>query len=246
MNFKSKIQQRSLNYIFATVLLFSGLVAPLVAADKYLAPGQLDTIALLPSPPQPGTPEHAADLASARAVFKARTPEEEARAVKDATLTVFNFRPAIGEFFRSNNLPKTEVFFHNLKYEIKTAINTPKDFWKRSRPYQIDSTLEFGKPEPSFSYPSGHSTQGMVQALVLADLFPSKRDGILEIGRNIGWDRVLIGKHFPTDVFAGRVVAQAVVRELKKSPAFQSDLAAVKAEIDSFVATQTRESSIKQ
>ena len=51
------------------------------------------------------------------------------------------------------------------------------------------------------------------------------------MGRQIGWDRVLIGKHFPTDVHAGRMLGKAIVRELLASPAFQQDLAAAKAEV---------------
>jgi acid phosphatase (class A) len=42
---------------------------------------------------------------------------------------------------------------------------------------------------------------------------------------------VVLGKHFPTDVCAGRVLGQAIVRELKANPAFQRDFAAVKAEV---------------
>jgi acid phosphatase (class A) len=66
---------------------------------------------------------------------------------------------------------------------------------------------------------------------VLAELFPEKREAILTIGRDIGWDRVLIGKHFPTDVYAGRVLGQAIVRELRANAAFEHDLANAKAEI---------------
>ena len=69
-----------------------------------------------------------------------------------------------------------------------------------------------------------------MQALLLAELFPEQKEAILEVGRQIGWDRVLIGKHFPTDVNAGRVLGQAIVRELLASPAFQHDLAEAKAE----------------
>jgi acid phosphatase (class A) len=67
--------------------------------------------------------------------------------------------------------------------------------------------------------------------MVLAELFPDNRDAILQVGRNIGWDRVLIGKHFPPDVQAGRVLGQAIVHELMASPSFQHDLAQAKTEI---------------
>lgn len=68
--------------------------------------------------------------------------------------------------------------------------------------------------------------------MVLAEVFADKKEAILAIGRDIGWDRVLIGKHFPTDIYAGRVLAQAIFRELQASPAFQQDLAKAKAEVE--------------
>ena len=207
-------------------------VAPsLVAQSYYLAPDHPDGIALLAPPPVAGSAEEAADLASARAVFNARTPAETARAAKDATISIFLFAPAIGPFFQPGKLPKTEALFKKVKKDIGVAIDIPKDHWMRHRPYQLDDHLSLGEPEPSYGYPSGHSTRGTVQALLLAELFPEQKAPILEIGRNIGWDRVLIGKHFITDIYAGRVLGQAIVRELLASPAFQHDLAEAKAEV---------------
>src|SRR5439155_6276019 len=172
----------------------------------------------------------AADLASVRAIFGARTAAEEARAVKDSGLAVSIFAPAIGSGFEPAKLPKVQALLLKVKAGIGQAIDTPKDHWKRRRPYQIDEHLRFGDPEPSFGYPSGHSTRGTVYALLLSEIFPEKKDAILQAGREIGWDRVLIGKHFPTDVNAGRVLGQAIFKELLASAAFQKDLAEAKAE----------------
>ena len=74
-------------------------------------------------------------------------------------------------------------------------------------------------------------------ALVLADLVPERREEILAVGRDLGWHRVWIARHYPTDIYAGRVFALAVVREMKANPDFQHDLAAVKAEIASLART---------
>ena len=234
MNLKFRLQNHvgeSVRCIIPLLFLLLCVAAPVFAADKYLSPNHPDSIALLAAPPAIDPVEQAADLASARAVFKARTPEEETRAKKNAKLTIFNFAPAIGEFFQPEKFPKTEEFFTNLKPEIRPVIDNVKNHWKRKRPYELDSTLSLGKPEPSFGYPSGHSTIGTIHALLLAELFPEKREAILEIGRNIGWDRVVIGKHFPSDVYAGRVLGQAVVREFLTSPAFQKDFADLKTEV---------------
>ncbi|HWX21383.1 MAG TPA: phosphatase PAP2 family protein [Candidatus Binatia bacterium] len=211
--------------------LFLSTAAPLLGQEHYLVPGQPDGIALLPPPPAAGSVEEAADLASARAVFKGRTPAQEKRAMTDASLSFSLFAPAIGPAFAPATLPKTQALLEKVKIEISNAIDTPKDHFKRLRPYQLDEHLSLGQPEPSFGYPSGHSTRGTVYSLVLAELFPEKKQAILALGRDIGWDRVLIGKHFPSDVYAGRVLGQAIVRELLAGPAFQHDLSEAKLEI---------------
>jgi acid phosphatase (class A) len=205
---------------------------PLLAESYYLPPGQPDSVALLAPPPAAGSEEEAADLASAREVFQGRTPAEQARAFKDSGLSLFLFAPAIGPVFQPGKLPKTEALFRKVKSDVAGPLDTAKEHWKRKRPYQLDAHLSLRAAEPSFGYPSGHSTRGMVRALLLAELFPDKQEAILAIGRNIGWDRVLIGKHFTTDVYAGRVLAQAIVRELLANPAFQHDLAEAKAEVE--------------
>ncbi len=214
-------------FTFALLLLAS----PLWAQTNYLFPLRPDGVALLPPPPAAGSVEEAADLAEAQAVFHARTPAELERATKDSSLAFSLFRSAIGPVFDLNKLPKTDFLMQRVKKEIQAAITLPKDFYKRKRPYQLDDTLNLGKPEPSFSYPSGHSTRGTVYAMVLAELFPEKKAAVLQIGRNIGWDRVLIGKHFPTDIYAGRVLGQAIVHELLASKNFQHDFDEAKEEI---------------
>ena len=198
---------------------------------SYLPPGQPDGVALLAPPPLPGSEEEAADMASTRAVFRARTEGEKEHALKSSTLSFSLFNEAIGCELELSKLPKTQAFLEKMKKDIQGAIDLPKNHFKRKRPYEMDVSLNLGKPETSFSYPSGHSTRGTVYALVFAELFPEKREAILQVGRDIGWDRVLIGKHFPTDVYAGRVLGQAVFRALQANPVFQQDLAAVKAEI---------------
>jgi acid phosphatase (class A) len=220
-----------LHPLIPTLLLIISLAWPLCASDRYLTPGHPDGLALLAPPPEPGSEEQAADLQLSREVFKARTEAETAQAKIDMKLNLFNFAEAIGPIFQPGKFPKTEALMTEIKREMRGVVNTPKNYWKRKRPYQIDASLTFGAPEESYSYPSGHSTVGTVEALVLAELFPDKREAILALGRRIGWDRVLTGYHFQTDVQAGRVLGQAIVRELMASPAFQHDLAEAKAEI---------------
>jgi len=81
------------------------------------------------------------------------------------------------------------------------------------------------------SYPSGHSTYGTVDALVLAELAPDLHDALIARGEQIGDDRVIAGVHFPSDVTAGRTLGNAIFSVMAASPVFQEDLTAAKAEV---------------
>src|SRR6476659_3935976 len=80
-------------------------------ADFILPANHPDGIRLLSPPPVPGTPEHKADLAEARAVFHARTDAELKRAEHDSNLSLWNFEPVIGPFFKKGKFPKMEALF---------------------------------------------------------------------------------------------------------------------------------------
>jgi acid phosphatase (class A) len=202
------------------------------ATVHYLAPGQPDATVLLAPPPLPGSAEQAADLDEVRLVYHAASSNDIAAAYSEKKFSVFNFTPAVGAFLQPGNLPRTTAFFEKVQADAAAVTDAGKAFFKRPRPYTVDTNLANGKLETSFSYPSGHSTESMVLALVLADLCPEKRDSILAIARNIGWHRVQSARHYPSDIYAGRTLARAIARELKASPAFRHDFAEVKAEID--------------
>lgn len=216
-------------HVFSLLLLVL-TVAPLSAAERYLNDAQQpDVLALLPPPPV-GV-EQAADIASVRAVHNSVSSNELAQAQTEGNFTVFVFTPAIGEFFQPGKFPKTETFFHRVRRDSDHVVNFGKDHWKRLRPLNADPALNRGVRDSSFSYPSGHSTRATIYALLLAEIFPGQKDKILAIGRQTGWHRVQMAMHYPTDIFAGRVLAQAVVRQLKADPEFQHDFAEVKAEL---------------
>jgi acid phosphatase (class A) len=235
MNLKLNLPSRILSRRFplpalALALLFANATS-LVGQTAYITTNSFDGVGLLPPPPARGSTEEVADLASVRAVFNGRTEVEKSRAIKSSGLTFSLFQPAVGPAFDLDKLPKTKALLEKVKKEIGPVIDASKNHFKRLRPYQLDDHLALGPPEPSYGYPSGHSTRGTAYSLVVAELFPEKKEAVLEVGRNIGWDRVLIGKHFPTDVYAGRVLGYAILRELHSSTLFQHDLEQAMAEI---------------
>jgi acid phosphatase (class A) len=198
---------------------------------NYLAPGKPDATELLAPPPLPDSSEQAADMEEVKAVYHAASEADKAAAHSEKKFSVFNFTAAAGAFFQSNNLPKTTAFFEKVQLDAEAVTDAGKDFFKRPRPYTTDPSLANGKLETSYSYPSGHSTETMVLGLVLADLLPDKHNAIIAQARQMGWHRVQIARHYPTDIYAGRVLAQAIVKQFQKNDDYKKDFAEVKAEL---------------
>ena len=228
---------RPILFLLALVVTLPLRAAPAAAPAQvsYLADSHTDVLSLLAPPPAAGSAEDKADLETAYAVASAATPEEVAAAKDAVKLTVFHFAPAIGPWFQPGKLPKLEALFKEIEVESKAVTSKGKKHWQRQRPYIVDPVrfphaVEHEKPT-DYSYPSGHSTRGTVYALVLAELFPAQREALIAKGREIGWGRVQGGVHYPTDVYAGRVLGQALARDFLASPSFQNDLAEVKAEL---------------
>jgi acid phosphatase (class A) len=171
-------------------------------------------------------------LAGVKYAVKHRTASELAHGKAESDLSVETFADAIGPEFKLEKLPKTKALLVEAVAEAKAVTDIGKKHWKRLRPYEVDPSLLEGEKETSFGYPSGHSTRATVMAVLLAELYPEKRDAILAEGRQVGWDRVVMGRHYESDVNAGRVLGQAIVRQLYESPSFGPDLAAAKAEVN--------------
>ena len=223
---------RRCNFLLCTLLLSAAVASAAPAVTRhYLRPGLPDPALLLAPPPLPGSSEQAADLASVVSVHREFGTNSSSVAMSEKKYSVFNFTGVIGGWFEPVKLPKSEAFFERVQGDAAIVLERAKAFWQRPRPYTVEPSLAAGKLEKSFSYPSGHSTQAAVLALVLAEVFPAQRDAILDTGYALGWHRVQLGRHYPTDIYAGRVLAQALVQEMRSNQDFQRDLAEIKNEI---------------
>ena len=218
--------------LLGLVLASAPLRAALSNVDHYLPEGKIDVLALLPPPPVAWPLEQAADLDEVRAVHASAPSNEVAIALEeDRHPSIFSFTPAVGLFFQPGKLPVTEQFFQRVSKDANHYLDIGKYHWQRPRPFQVDPSLTPPTPPKGYSYPSGHAAFGTLNALILAEIFPQKRDTLLTLGRDMGWHRVMLADHYPSDIYAGRVVGQALFQALSTSPDFQHDLAGVKAEI---------------
>jgi len=226
----SMFNRRQFLAAFAIVVLATSVLAQ-DSSLNFLTTGDPDAAELLPPPPALDSVEQSADMETVKSVYHAANDTDKNAAYSEKKFTVYNFTGAVGPWFVETNLPKTTAFFEKVQTDAETVTDVGKDFFKRPRPYTTDPTLENGKLEKSFSYPSGHSTESMVLALVLADLLPDQHDAIIAHARTMGWHRVQIARHYPTDIYAGRVLAQSIASQFKKSDAFEKEFVEVQAEL---------------
>ena len=188
----------------AALVLGLGTAGLVKGADlNYLTPGKLEAATFLPPPPLIDSAEQATDMQAVQTVYHAATSNDIAAAYAEKKFSVFNFTEAAGNYFTEASLPVTTAFFKKVQSDAETVTDLGKDYFKRPRPFVTDPSLVNGKLEKSFSYPSGHSTESMVLALVLADLLPDKHDALIAHARQMGWHRVQTARHYPSDIYAG-------------------------------------------
>ena len=127
--------------------------------------------------------------------------------------------------------PKTEAFFQRVQKDAATVTDESKDFYKRPRPYVLDPASPPANWKRALAIPAAIPRNPWCWRWCWQKFFPTKHDAIVAEARNIGWHRVEIARHYPTDIYAGRVLAQAIVRRMNKNDEFQRDLAAARAEV---------------
>jgi acid phosphatase (class A) len=196
-------------------------------------PAALHLAALIADPPARDSATGKAELAELHRIEATRTGGEVAAAKADeAEEDLFVYTTVLGPPFNAEALPLTAALGERVKNEQGVAGGALKAVFARQRPYQADKTLHpvCGVTAVPNSYPSGHALTGYMEALLLAEMVPEKKDEIFVRADEYAHHRLVCGVHYPSDVEASRRIAYAVFGYLLASPAFEADLAAARAE----------------
>jgi hypothetical protein len=107
-------------------------------------------------------------------------------------------------------------WFKDISIQVEGLIDYLKILYSRPRPSQlapaIDKKIEPILPDPETSaYPSGHAIDSWVFATILSRLHPRSASRFEELAGNISDTRVVGGVHYPSDLVAGRMVAEYIV-----------------------------------
>jgi acid phosphatase (class A) len=227
-----------MNFPFRALLLATILVPaflPLGAKDtsiRWLTPDQEQAlVAAVPPAPAPGSPTDQDDLAGVLKAQKERTPEQAAQVLAERHAELPLFQTVLGPDFDSGHDPKIFLLMKDVVHDAAVTDEDAKKKWNRPRPY-------VGHPDvvqPVYrtgaaSYPSGHAVFAYTSAVLLAEIFPDKKDALFARAAEIARDRVIGGVHYPSDILEGEKLGRAVAAALLADPSFEQDLAATKTE----------------
>jgi acid phosphatase (class A) len=211
----------------ALVVLLIAVLTPASAGAEqhyyYLKPGQLDLTLLLPPPPDVATAQSRADEAQVAAAVAGRTRMQLFQAEEESIRTIFFYTPTIGQEFTAARLPVTAQFFARVGSDVKNLIDTAKAYWNRPRPDRTQNKRG--------SYPSGHAAFAAASAILLAQLLPAKRDAIFTQARTFAENRIILGRHYPSDVASGWTAGTLAVYVMMHDLEFKRDFAAAEVEL---------------
>jgi undecaprenyl-diphosphatase len=94
----------------------------------------------------------------------------------------------------------TLVISHLLVQLVKRTVG-------RGRPSVLNQVSASVREPDRFSFPSGHATASLAVALGYAMVFPLWAGPLLVVALLVGFSRIRLGVHYPSDVLVGQLLA---------------------------------------
>jgi len=165
--------------------------------------------------PKLGSIASAKDFVALHYYQRTRTEQDCEKANSHVNLSVKNLYLSSG-LVSEEELDGLKAKF--LYYKIRSGLQSQlaKRKFKRPRPYTVDKTLRpcIKKLPSSYAYPSGHTIISRVYAIALGRLFPDRTEAFLEKADEVALYRVIGGVHHPTDIIAGKLLADELAMKL--------------------------------
>ncbi|MDO4910162.1 MAG: phosphatase PAP2 family protein [Corynebacterium sp.] len=182
------------------------------------------------------------------------SPETIARAQSDALADQDGVFTAIIDAFGTENaeylktalaehrLPKTSMLFNGGWFAraggIASSTFVEKAIYKNSRPF-VSAPERIKRYEvpgeeiylSSKSFPSGHTNQATWVTTLLAAALPEYSEQLLARGSESGYNRMVLGVHYPLDIMGGRMTGTAAAADRWNDPKMRAAVTAAAEEI---------------
>lgn len=183
----------------------------------------------LSAPPKAGEEKDNEDISDIKKIQEKRTDEDCKKAIAQKYANFEDF------FSQENPFPspmpkKVKKFFKIVKEDTDVAVSYYKNLYIRPRPFDRDKDIHpcFDQKAGGYAYPSGHAAISAVYALILSDLVPEKKEIFMQLSQQAAQNRVIWGVHHPSDIEAGKKLAEKIYADFLKNPKFQSRMKKLK------------------
>ena len=188
-------------------------------------------VALLPPPPQQNSSTVHDEIKLLRKLEKSGSKEKAAALADSRDLSVFVYHTVLGDNFSATALPLTAALSNQIHRDSDYWNGTLKQVYHRPRPYRYDPTLHPScGTDNAYSYPSGHSMAGYLEAMMLAEIVPEQREAIFVRADDFAHNRWVCGAHYPSDTRMAHQIAATLFGIMLANPAFEENLAAARTE----------------
>ena len=220
------------NFLAILVTLFCSALlhaeAPLSPSNETSLPAtfldisSLDYTSVLQPPPAEGSYFSETDKTILHYSMDAATPDQISYAMSFIEDSVFDYSEVLGSTFNKGEYPTTAAIFEIITADVCRANGIAKNYFKHPHPdtwrKMSDDDLDF---DAGYSYPSAHASRAFVWAELLSQLLPQYEDAFFKEAEKKSWSRVIIGRHYPSDVCAGKIYAHYLVQKFHENPDFQ-------------------------
>ncbi|WP_233517968.1 acid phosphatase [Streptomyces corynorhini] len=169
--------------------------------------------------------------------------------------------PLYSQALRNGELPKAEALLSGRVEKTPDSsadwYQTAKNNYQYKRPFvrmgfthdsglieRWDSPGGYDGLAGDGSFPSGHTSHGYAQGIVLATLLPELAPQILARASEYGDHRILLAFHYPTDIMGGRIVGGKTVQLRWSDPEFRKLLEQAKTELETVLTQKCREAGV--
>jgi len=215
----------------APLLALGGCWSAYYDAYTFFARGNFapkETLAALeiPDMPSPGSESDRADMAAVLDWQERRTPAHCGAANAQARA---GYKVFFGDISPLPPGPATDELLEKVKDDTWLAMGLLKSRYNRPRPYSRDKAVRpCLRRLGGLAYPSGHAALARTYALILSDIAPRRRAEFLARADEAALLRVIGGVHHPSDIAAGKALADALYDEFLASADFRKALSAIR------------------